>query len=163
MTDRSRYILEGDPHKVKGRLMRDILVYDANGHKSVAVEVPNANAIDMLDALRAAYQQGREDNAQAHGQPKTEHAVMMPGGGYHVRNHTGHGEATLSLTVERPGGERVHQSWTICDCYLPGLHARLGPPEHETVATKDATEAIGRAALGQPGSVLLPPPGGGGR
>lgn len=64
---RSRYILEGDPRKVKGRLMRHVLVTDVNGRQSVAVEVPDAVALDVLDALRAAYQQGREDNARAYG------------------------------------------------------------------------------------------------
>jgi len=61
---RSSYILEADPRKVKGRLMRDILVTDPDGRQSVAVMVPNGVAIDVLEALRAAYQQGREDNAQ---------------------------------------------------------------------------------------------------
>jgi len=60
---RSSYILEGGPRKVKGRLLRDVLVTDPDGHQSVAVEVPNAVAMDVLEALRAAYQQGREDNA----------------------------------------------------------------------------------------------------
>lgn len=67
MTDterQSRYILETDPHKVKGRRMRDVLVYDVNGHRSLAVEVPDAVAMDVLDALRKAYQQGREDNRE---------------------------------------------------------------------------------------------------
>jgi hypothetical protein len=63
---RSRYILESGPRKVKGRLLRDVLVTDPDGRQSVAVTVPNAVAIDVLEALRAAYQQGREDNAQQH-------------------------------------------------------------------------------------------------
>jgi hypothetical protein len=63
---RSRYVLEAGPRKVKGQsaLMRDVLVYDACGFRSVAVVVPNTVAIDVLEAVRAAYQQGREDHAQ---------------------------------------------------------------------------------------------------
>lgn len=69
----------------------------------------------------------------------------------------GHGEATLSLTEERPDGSRLHQSWTICDCTLPALRARWGAPAWESVATREATEAIGRTVLDQPGSVRFGP------
>jgi hypothetical protein len=61
---RTRYILEAYPHKAGGRLLRDIMVTDLDGRQSVAVEAPNAVAMDVLEALRKAYQQGREDNAQ---------------------------------------------------------------------------------------------------
>jgi hypothetical protein len=64
---RSRYILEGDPHTVKGRPMRHVLVTDPHGHQSVAVEVPDEAAMDVLEALRREYDRGREDNAQAYG------------------------------------------------------------------------------------------------
>lgn len=67
--------------------------------------------------------------------------------------HASHGETTLSLTEERPDGSRLVQSWTICDCTLPLLRARWGEPEWESVATKEATEEIGRTVLRQPGSV----------
>jgi len=60
---RTRYILEGYPRNVKGRLRRDVLVTDPDGHRSVTVEVANGDAMDVLEALREAYQQGREDNA----------------------------------------------------------------------------------------------------
>ena len=75
-----------------------------------------------------------------------------------MSGHTGpgHGEATLSLTEERPDGSRFLQSWAICDCTLPALRKAWGPPEWESVATREATEAIGLAVLDQPGSVLLP-------
>lgn len=74
-----------------------------------------------------------------------------------MTDHTGpgHGDATLSLTEARPDGSRLHQSWTICDCTLPALRGRWGPPAVESVATAEASEAIGRAVLAQPGSVLL--------
>jgi hypothetical protein len=62
---RSRYILEANARLVKGRLLRDVLVYDADeSDPGVIVTVPNGVALDVLEALRAAYQQGREDNAQ---------------------------------------------------------------------------------------------------
>jgi hypothetical protein len=64
--NRSRYILASSPRKVKGRWMRDVLAYDPDGRRSVAIEVPNAIAIDVLEALQKAYQQGREDNASPH-------------------------------------------------------------------------------------------------
>lgn len=67
--------------------------------------------------------------------------------------HKNHGDVTLSLTEETPGGGRVFQSWTICACGLDGLRARLGPPQHETVSTPEAVAALGKAALNQPGSV----------
>jgi hypothetical protein len=60
---RSRYILETDPHKIGSRLMRDVLAYDAEEHRSVLVTVPNSTAPDVLEAVRKAYQQGREDHA----------------------------------------------------------------------------------------------------
>jgi len=69
------------------------------------------------------------------------------------QDHHSHPDATLSLTEERPDGTRIHQSWTICACTLPALRARWGEPAHESVATREAAEAIGRAVLGQPGSV----------
>jgi hypothetical protein len=69
----------------------------------------------------------------------------------------GHGEATLSLTEERPDGSRLVQSWTVCECTAKGLRTRLGEPGWETVATREATEAIGAAVLSQPGSVLHSP------
>jgi hypothetical protein len=61
---RTRYILEAGARKVKGRLLRDVLATDPDGRESVAVEAPNGVAVDVLEALRRAYQQGREDNAQ---------------------------------------------------------------------------------------------------
>ena len=64
----TRYILESNPHKVGGRLMRDVLAYDPAGDRSVAVVVPNSVAVDVLEALRTAYQQGRENNALAYDQ-----------------------------------------------------------------------------------------------
>jgi hypothetical protein len=62
---RTRYILEGNPHRAggSGRRMRDVLAYDPAGNRSVAITVPDTLAVDVLEALRAAYQQGREDNA----------------------------------------------------------------------------------------------------
>lgn len=71
-----------------------------------------------------------------------------------MSGHDDHGEAVLSLTEERPGGERVFQSWTICGCMLPGLRARLGAPEVESVATLEAVEQIARTVLDQPGNVM---------
>jgi hypothetical protein len=71
----------------------------------------------------------------------------------------GHGEATLSLTEVRPDGSRLTQSWTICDCTLPQLRARWGAPGWKAVATKEATEEIGRTVLSQPGSVQFGPGG----
>ena len=59
----TRYILESDPRKIGGRIMRDVLAYDADERRSIVVTVPNTVAMDVLDALRAAYRQGREDNA----------------------------------------------------------------------------------------------------
>ena len=67
--------------------------------------------------------------------------------------HASHGDATLSLTQETGDGGRLFQSWTICDCTLPALRARLGPPAHESVATAEAVRATADAVLRVPGSV----------
>ena len=61
---RMKYILEASPRRVRNRLLRDVLTHDADGRPAVVVEVPNAVAVDVLDAVRAAYQQGREDHAE---------------------------------------------------------------------------------------------------
>jgi hypothetical protein len=68
--------------------------------------------------------------------------------------HESHGDFTLSLTTETADGGRLHQSWTICDCTLPALRGMLGPPEHESVATAEATREIAETVLRQPGSVI---------
>jgi hypothetical protein len=69
--------------------------------------------------------------------------------------HTGpgHGDVTLSLTSETKDGGRVFQSWPICECSARVLRTRLGPPEHESIATAEATRAIAESVLRQPGSV----------
>ncbi len=67
--------------------------------------------------------------------------------------HESHGDATLSLTQETGGGGRLFQSWTICDCTLPALRERLGPPANESVATPEAVRATAEAVLQIPGSV----------
>lgn len=69
--------------------------------------------------------------------------------------HDKHGNATLSLAEETTDGGRVFQSWTICACTLGPLRARLGPPEHESYATAEATREAGEAVLRQPGSVQV--------
>jgi hypothetical protein len=69
--------------------------------------------------------------------------------------HAGHGNVTLSLAEETADGGRVFQSWTICACTLGALRARLGPPEHESFATAEATREVGEIVLGQPGSVQV--------
>jgi hypothetical protein len=71
----------------------------------------------------------------------------------------GHGEATLSLTEVRPDGSRVTQSWTICDCTLPALRERWGPPAWESIADEATTRRIAEAAR-QPGNIIYSPPGG---
>jgi hypothetical protein len=67
--------------------------------------------------------------------------------------HDEHGNATLGLTEETADGGRIFQSWTICACTLAQLRERLGPPEHESVATAEATREIAAAVRRQPGSV----------
>lgn len=64
----------------------------------------------------------------------------------------GHGDVILSLTEETPGGGRRFQSWTICDCALPALRSRLGPPEQETVADAETVRRTGEAVLAAGGS-----------
>lgn len=71
-----------------------------------------------------------------------------------MAEHTGpgHGDVTLSLTEMRDG-HHVHQSWGICECSARTLRVRLGPPQQETVASLDASLAIGEAVRNQPGAV----------
>lgn len=66
---RSTYILDGYPRTVKGRRLRHVLVTDPHGGVSVAAEVPDEFAMDVLEALRKAYEQGREDHEEAYGEP----------------------------------------------------------------------------------------------
>jgi hypothetical protein len=80
---RTRYILDGSPSRVKNRLLRHVLTHDADGRPSLVVQVPNAYAVDVLDALRAAYQQGREDHAAEYAVQFESHrwyAVVRQGG-----------------------------------------------------------------------------------
>jgi hypothetical protein len=53
----------------------------------------------------------------------------------------------------RADGTRIIQSWTICDCTLPALRARLGAPEWESTADEETTRRIAKAAS-QPGNVV---------
>jgi hypothetical protein len=69
--------------------------------------------------------------------------------------HEEHGNATLSLAEQTADGGQVFQSWTICACTLGTLRKFLGPPEHESFATAEATSEIGAAVLRQPGSVQV--------
>jgi hypothetical protein len=84
---RTRYILEGNSHRTggSGRRMRDVLAYDPAGNRSVAITVPNTLAVDVLEALRAAYQQGREDNALAYDQQVRTDSCVCGGTGKVVR------------------------------------------------------------------------------
>lgn len=67
--------------------------------------------------------------------------------------HENHGNVVLSLTVDTPDGGSVHQSWSICDCTLPALRARLGPPHQETVASAEAKMETALHVLNQAGLV----------
>jgi len=68
--------------------------------------------------------------------------------------HESHGKVTLSLIEELPDGGRVFQSWTICDCTLPALLARLGPPEYRTVADAETVLRTAEAVAGVTGEKL---------
>lgn len=62
---RREYKLAADPIKPGGPLTwrREILQITDNGHREVFAVVANDSAIDVLEAIRRAYQDGREDNA----------------------------------------------------------------------------------------------------
>jgi hypothetical protein len=106
---RTRYILEGSPRRVKNRLLRDVLTHDADGRPSLVVEVPNAVAMDVLDALRAAYQQGREDHAAQYEVQFESHrwyAVVRQGGRFlrafaSGREFSGLGEFETAAELEQ--------------------------------------------------------------
>lgn len=67
--------------------------------------------------------------------------------------HTGpgHGEADLTLAAKLPDGGLLFQTWTICECRLAGLRARLGPPHQESAHTAETVRATGHAVLQVPG------------
>lgn len=65
----------------------------------------------------------------------------------------GHGDVTLSLTEETKDGGRLFQSWKVCECTAVALRARLGPAQHESIATAEAVRATAEAVLNQPGAV----------
>lgn len=72
-----------------------------------------------------------------------------------VHEGPGHADVTLSLSGEAPGGGQWHQSWTVCECGLAGLRARLGSPEHESMADAEAVRRVAQFVLGDPGRVHL--------
>ena len=59
------YKLAADPIKPGGPLTyrREILQITDDGHREVIAVVSNKDAIDVLEVIRRAYQDGREDNA----------------------------------------------------------------------------------------------------
>ncbi|MEU9890214.1 hypothetical protein [Sphaerisporangium sp. NPDC051011] len=59
--------------------------------------------------------------------------------------HAGHGDVTLALAEQLPDGGVLYQSWPICACRLPALREGLGPPRHQSLATREQAEATGRA------------------
>ncbi|GII88252.1 hypothetical protein Ssi03_62420 [Sphaerisporangium siamense] len=61
--------------------------------------------------------------------------------------HADHGDVTLSLAEQLPDGGLLYQSWPICACTLEALRARLGPPRHQSLATREQVETTGRAIL----------------
>ena len=64
-TAKREYKLAGDPYitPVSGQVRREILEF-ADGLLYGILVVANDDAMDVLEALRRAYQDGREDNAR---------------------------------------------------------------------------------------------------
>ena len=63
-TTKREYKLAGDPIVRPGRVsVREILQITEDGRREVFLVVSNVDAMDVLEALRRAYQDGREDNA----------------------------------------------------------------------------------------------------
>ena len=61
---RREYKLAADPFRPgDGRLRREILQITDDGRREVFAAVGNEDALDVLEAIRRAYQDGREDNA----------------------------------------------------------------------------------------------------
>jgi hypothetical protein len=68
MTKRE-YILAADPFRVpsSGQVMREVMERIDSGSWSVCLVVANDRAVEVLDALRRAYRDGREDHAGEYG------------------------------------------------------------------------------------------------
>ncbi len=61
---RRTYKLAADPFRPgDGRLRREILQFTDDGRSEVFAAVGNEDAMDVLEAIRRAYEHGREDNA----------------------------------------------------------------------------------------------------
>lgn len=72
----------------------------------------------------------------------------------HGSGAQGHRRVALSLTTEQADGGSVHQSWDLCECSTAELQARLGPPDHEAVATAGQVREIAETVLDHSGPQL---------
>lgn len=60
---RREYKLAADPIKTATMARREILQITDDGDREVFAVVPDYCSVDVLEAIRRAYQDGREDNA----------------------------------------------------------------------------------------------------
>lgn len=63
---RREYILASDPpvRRRNGRVVREVMERESGSPWRVILVVANDDAVDVLTALRRAYQDGREDRAE---------------------------------------------------------------------------------------------------
>ena len=62
-TTKREYKLSGDPFVTQAGQIRSEVLEITDGHRSVILVVSNDDAVDVLEALRRAYQDGREDRS----------------------------------------------------------------------------------------------------
>lgn len=72
-----------------------------------------------------------------------------------VHEGPGHEDVVLSLSTPAGDGGLVHRSWTICACsaLVHKIEPLLGPPHHQTVASRQAVADSAAAVLAVPGAV----------
>jgi rubrerythrin len=124
------YKLAAEAHRHGGLSRREVLEFAADGHRTAVLVVDDRNAMDVLEALRRAYQNGREDLAQerdgARGEPVPRRCIAC--------------------------GHEAHGDWqcAVCDAYLCEEDARYGPSGDLFCANPVACEARYAAAHPRP-------------
>lgn len=72
-----------------------------------------------------------------------------------VHEGSGHEDVILSLATPTADGGLLHRSWTVCACsaLVRRIEPLLGPPQQQTLATRQAVEGTAAAVRQVPGAV----------
>lgn len=67
-----------------------------------------------------------------------------------IHEGPGHAEILLSLSGDLPDDGMWHQGWTVCECGLDSLRAKLGPPHYESLAGAETVRRTAESVLHDP-------------